>query len=221
MTKNNRIKLKISQRLSNHLIEGFIIFLSVFFAFWLTEYRESQKDAAALEISLKHITSEMNYNHYRIESIYEYHTDLLKEIDSLKKQNDSNWKQLDGSDLTNWKGLQTPLLRSAAYQTYLNSNIIDNVEFNLAQSITRIYYAQSIVERFDNSLIESVITTDSEEIMSLPRIRNLILNYLSTLPDVMLVYQRAKNDWLDEYGYDSDIKNNGLKKEVNRRINLN
>jgi hypothetical protein len=202
------------------LIEGFLIFLSVFFAFWLTGYRESQKDAAALEISLQHIASEMIYNHKRIEFIFEYHTNLLTEIDSLKKQNDSNWEQLDGSDLTNWKGLQTPLLRSSAYQTYLNSNIMDNVEFELAKSLTRVYYAQSITERLDNSFIESIIT-DSEGLTSLPRIRNLLRVYLSTLPDVMMEYQRAQKNWFDKYGYDIDIKNDRLKKEVNKRMNLN
>lgn len=217
MTKYKRIKLKISQRVSDHLIQGFLIFLSVFFAFWLTEYRESRKDAATLEVSIQHIASEMRHNHNRIEAIYEYHTNLLTEIDSLRKQSDSNWIQLDGNDLKNWKGLQTPLLRSAAYQTYLNSNIIDNVEFELANSLTRVYYAQSITERLDNSLIESIIT-DLEGLTSLPRLRNLIRLYLSTLPDVMMEYQRTKNYWLDKYGYDIDIKNDELQKEVNRRM---
>jgi hypothetical protein len=220
MTKYKRIKLNISQRVSDHLIQGFLIFLSVFFAFWLTEYRETQKDAATLEISIQYIASEMRYNHNRIESIFEYHTNLLTEIDSLRKLSDSNWMQLEGSDLTNWKGLQTPLLRSTAYQTYLNSNIIDNVEFEFAKSLTRVYYTQSIIERLDNSLLESIIT-DSEGLASLPRLRNLIRVYLSTLPEVMIEYQRAKKDWLDKYGYDINIKNDGLKKEVNRRINNN
>lgn len=220
MTKYKRIKLNISQRVSDHLIQGFLIFLSVFFAFWLTEYRETQKDAETLEISIQYIASEMRYNHNRIESIFEYHTNLLTEIDSLRKLSDSNWMQLDGSDLTNWKGLQTPLLRSTAYQTYLNSNIIDNAEFELAKSLTRVYYAQSIIERLDNSLIESIIT-DSEGLTSLPKLRNLIRVYLSILPEVMMEYQRAQKNWFDKYGYDIDIKNDRLKKEVNRRINLN
>jgi hypothetical protein len=220
MAKHKRINLNISQRLSDHLIQGFLIFLSVFFAFWLTEYRESQKDADTLEISLQYIASEMSYNHNRVESIFEYHTQLLLEIDSLRTDTDSNWMQMKGSDLENWKGLQIPLLRSTAYQTYLNSNIIDNVEFELAKSLTRVYYAQSITERLDNSLIESTIT-DSEGLMSLPRLRNLVLVYLSTLPEVMMEYQRCKKDWLDVYGYDMDIINDGLKKETNRRINAN
>lgn len=220
MAKNKKTKFNISQRVRDHLIQGLLIFLSVFFAFWLTEFRESQKESKTLEVSMQYIASEMRYNHNRVESIFEYHTNLLTEIDSLRKQSDSNWMQLDGSDLSTWNGLQTPLLRSTAYETYLNSNLIDNVEFELAESLTRIYYAQSITERLDNSLIESIIT-DSEDLMSLPRLRNLIRVYLSTLPEVMMEYQRAKIDWLDKYGYDFDIKNSGLEKEVDRRIGSN
>jgi hypothetical protein len=217
MSKRKTYKFNLSQRLSDHLIQGFIIFLSVFFAFWLTEFRESQKDSDTLEISLQYIASEISYNHNRIESIYDYHTQLLSEIDSLKIDRDSNWMQLNGSDLKNWKGLQIPLLRSMAYQTYLNSNIIDNVEFELAKSLTRVYYAQSIIERLDKSLIESTVT-DSNQLMSLPRLRNLVLVYLSTLPEVMMEYQRCKKDWLIKYGYDINVMNEDLKKEANRRI---
>lgn len=220
MAKHKRFKINISQRVSDHLIQGFLIFLSVFFAFWLTEYREAQKDSETLEVSIQYIASEMKYNHYRIETIYEYHTNLLTEIDSLRKQTDSNWTELDGSDLSSWKGLQTPLLRSTAYQTYLNSNLIDNVEFEFAKSLTRVYYAQSITERLDNSLLESVIT-DSEDLTSLPRLRNLLRIYLSTLPDVMMEYQRAKRYRLNDYGYDINIRNNELKNEVKRRMSDN
>lgn len=212
-----KIRLKISQRISDHIIEAVLIFTSVFFAFWLTEYRKSRNDEAILEVSLKHIASELRYNHKRIEFIYEYHTNLLTQIDSLEKQNDSNWKQLDGSNLKNWKGIQTPALRSTAYQTFLNSNTINKVEFNLAESLTRVYYAQSIIERLDNSLIQSAIT-DIDELMSLPRLKNITQVYLSTLPDVMIEYQSAKKNWLDKYGYDIDIKDDGLKKEVKRRL---
>ena len=218
MTK--KIRLKISQRISEHLIEAVLIFTSVFFAFWLTEYRKSRNDEATLEVSLKHIASELRYNHERVEFIYEYHTNLLTQIDSLEKQSDTNWKQLDGSDLKNWKGIQTPTLRSTAYQTFLNSNTIDNVEFNLAESLTSVYYAQSIIEHIDKSLIQSAIT-DVEGLMNLPRLRNMTRIYLSTLPDVMIEYQKAKKNWLDKYGYDIDIKKEGLKKEINRRLNLN
>jgi len=119
-----------------------------------------------------------------------------------------------------WKGLQIPLLRSTAYQTYLNSNLIDNVEFELAKSLTRVYDVQSITDRLDNSLVEHAIIA-SDEITNLPRLRNLLRTYLLNLPEVMTEYQRAQENVLSKYGYDVDINNNELNNEVNRRMKSN
>ncbi len=218
MTKDKKTRFKISQRISDHLIEAVLIFTSVFLAFWLTEFRESRNDAATLEISLQHITSEMKYNHKRVEAIYEYHTNLISEIDSLRNQNDSDWKKLNGFDLKNWQGIQIPLLHSTAYQTFLNSNIIDNVEFEFAKSLADIYNSQSIIEHLDNSMYE-VVTTDTE-LTALPKIRHLAEVYVGILPDVMMQYQLGKKKWLDKNGYDMDIENDNLKKAVEMRMSL-
>ena len=217
MKDSKRVTFKISQRISDHLIEAILIFTSVFFAFWLTEYRESRNEAATIEISLQHVASEMKYNHKRAESIFRYHTNLIKEIDSLRQQDETAWKKLSGEDLSSWKGLQMPMLRSTAYQTFLNSNIIDNVEFELAKSLADIYNSQSIVERFDNSFFE-VATTDTE-LSNLPKVRHLAKIYMGIIPELMSHYQLGKNRWFDKYGYDMEIENEKLKRIVDSRVN--
>lgn len=216
MIKNKRIKIKISQRFSDHLIEAILIFASVFLAFWLTEYRESRNDAATLEISLQHIASEMKYNHKRVEAIFEYQSNLITEIDSLRNQNDSDWEKLKGNDLVSWQGIQIPMLRSTAYQTFLNSNIIENVDFELAKSLADIYNSQSIIEHLDNSMFE-VVTTDTN-LTALPKVRHLAEIYTGILPDVMLQYQLGRKRWLDKFGYNMDIGNDNLKKIVDKRM---
>lgn len=210
-----RFKLKVNQRISNHLIEAILIFTSVFFAFWLTEYRESRDDASTLEISLQHIASEMKYNHKRVEIIFEYHSNLINEIDSLKLQRSSEWEKLKGSDLENWNGIQIPMLRSTAYQTFLNSNIIDNADFELAKSLADIYNSQSIIERLDNSFFE-IIAAD-KELTELPKVRHLAEVYVGILPDVIMHYQDGKEKWLVDFGYKMDIKNDDLRKNVDKR----
>jgi hypothetical protein len=214
--KNNNFKLKISSKISGHLIEAVLIFASVFFAFWLTEYRESKNDKASLDISLQHIASEMKYNHQRVEAIFEYHSSLIQEIDSIRENNESGWEQLNGEVLKNWNGIQIPLLRSTAYQTFLNSSIIDNAEFELAKALADIYNSQSIIERLDNSIFE-VVTTDNE-LSALPKLRHLAEVYVGILPDVMMYYQHGRKNWLAKYGYDMTIKSEKLQHTVNERI---
>jgi len=215
MTKNKKNGLKISKRISNHLIEAFLIFASVFFAFWLTEYRESRNNETALKISLQHIASEMKYNHKRVELIYEYQSNLILEIDSLRKQTNIDWEKLNGEDLTIWEGIQLPALRSTAYQTFLNSNISDNAEFQLVKSLADIYNTQSIIERLDNSIFEVVIA--DKQLTNLTKIRHLAEIYTGILPDVMMQYQFGKKNWFYKYGYDLEITNNKLKKIIDER----
>lgn len=216
MANDKRIRLKISQRIGDHLIEAILIFASVFFAFWLTEYRESRNEEATLKISLQHIASEMKYNHKRVESIYKYHTHLILEIDSLRNLNNSDWEKLHGNDLANWYGMQIPMLRSTAYQTFLNSNTINNAEFELAKSLADIYNTQSIIERLDNSFFE--IATTDKELTALPKVRHLAEIYVGVLPDIMMFYQQGKKNWLDKYGYNLDIENENLKNIVDKRM---
>lgn len=218
MVKKKKGRFK-TNRFRIHLIEGFFVFAGVLFAFLLTEYREARKDSKAVEVSLQHIASEISYNHYRIEYIFKYHTDLLSEIDSLEK-NDQDWEELKGDVLKSWEGLQTPLLRSASYQTFLNSNLTDKLDFELAESVNRIYYIQSISERLDKSFMESSLS-NLDRFISLSGLKNITQAYLSTLPDVMLEYQVAQEEWLDSYGYNNPIEKKELKKVVEGRRQYN
>ncbi len=211
MIKNG---LKINQKIINHIIEAFLIFASVFLAFWLTERRESTNNEKTLNISLQQIAAEMKYNHQRVESMYDYYSNLIREIDSLKTQTGVDWKKLNGEDLAIWNGIQLPALRSTAYQTFLNSNINDNAEFELVKALADIYNIQSVIERLDNSIFEIVIS--DKQITNLTKIRHIIELYIGTLPDIVMQYQYGKN-WLDKYGYDLKITNIKLKKVVDER----
>lgn len=216
MTKNKKNRSKIGQSISNHLIEAVLIFASVFLAFWLTEYRESRNKDETLKISLQHIASEMEYNHRRIESIFDYHTSLIQEIDSLKNQNTTDWEKLYGHDLNIWRGMQMPMLRSTAYQTFLTSGVNDKAKFELAKSLADIYNVQSIIERLDNSFFD--LATADRELTALPKVRHLARIYVSVMPDAIMLYQHKGKSWLSEYGYNMDIKNDKLKNIVEKRM---
>ena len=206
--------MKMSQRLIDHLIEAILIFASVFFAFWLTDYRESRNEAETLKISLQHIAAEMNYNHKRIEYVFENYSTLINEIDSLKNQQNIDWESLYGYELKSWHGMQTPMLRSTAYQTFLNSGINDKAEFELAKALADIYNMQTVIERLDNSFFE-IATTDSG-FTALPKVRHLTGIYSELLPGLMMFYQQGGKKWLQEYGYKLEITNERLQNTLDK-----
>ncbi len=209
-------KPKISEKLINYLIEAVMIFSSVFLAFWLTEVRETKKANQLLEVSLQHIASEMEYNHKRIESIFEYYVKMINAIDSLKKNSDINPENHYGYELNGWNGVQIPMLRSTAYQTFLNSGTIDNADFDMAKSFAGIYSVQSVIERLENSFYDIAATDNA--FTSLSKVRHLFGIYAQILPDVLTGYQIQGKKWLADYGYNLDISNEKLKEIVTSRM---
>ena len=203
-----KIRVKINPKIGHYLIEAILIFASVFFAFWLNDYRESRNEAETLKTSLQHIASEMAYNHKRIELVYNNYTVLIHEIDSLKDQDDSEWEKLYGNDLKSWNGMQTPMLRSTAYQTFLNSDISDKAEFELAKALADIYNMQTIIERLDDSFFE--IATSDRGFTALPKVRHLSGLYSELLPSLMMFYQEEGKKWLNEYGYNLEVTDGKL-----------
>jgi hypothetical protein len=175
------------------LIEAFMIFASVFLAFWLTEVRETRKANQLLEVSLQHIASEMEYNHKRIESIFEYYIKMSNEIDSIAKKSDVDLENRYGYELKGWKGVQIPMLRSTAYQTFLNSGAIDNADFDMSKSFAGIYNIQSVIERLENSFYD--IAATDRGFTSLPNVRHLFGLYAEILPDVIYAYQMQGKRW--------------------------
>ena len=127
----------------------------------------------------------------------------------LRKQENTDWEKLYGNDLKSWNGMQTPMLRSTAYQTFLNSGIIDKANFKLAKTLADIYNMQTIIERLDNSFFE--IATTDRGFTSLPKIRHLASIYSELLPGLMMYFQLEGKKWLQEYGYDLEITNAKLK----------
>ncbi len=216
MTKTGRVKFRMSSKIIDHFIEAILIFTSVFLAFWLTEYRESQKEEEMLDISLQHIASEIAYNHRRIESTFDYHSSLIKAIDGLKNETGTDWENLYGDDLEIWKGMQTPLLRSTAYQAFLNTGVSDKADFELAKLLADIYNFQSIIERLDNSFFE--IATTDRAFTALPKVRHLAGLYYDLLPSLVLFYQQGGKTVLKEYGYSLAIENDELKDIVDDQM---
>jgi len=209
---------KISQLIVNYLIEAILIFTSVFFAFWLTEVRETKKTTETLKKSLQHIGSEMEYNHKRIEYIYEYYTNILKQIDSLRNEPGVKLDETHGFELKNWMGVQIPMLQSTAYQTFLNSGATDAADFDMAKSFADIYNVQAVIEQLEKSFYD-IAATDMD-FTSLYKVKHTFGLYAEILPDLIFVYQTGGKKWLTEYGYNREIKNENIRKYVAQKIEI-
>lgn len=209
-------KIKFSQRFTDHLIQAFLIFTSVFLAFWLTEIREEQKTKEVVRAALENIASEMNHNHNRMVTTYLYHLEMIKQMDSLSTNHPENFKKYYGYQLKDWKGVQIPMLRSSAFQTLLNSGVIEDIPFDIIKSISNIYNSQSAIQRLDDSILEKIL--NDKGFTTLSDIRHAFGLYAEILPDIITAYTVFGKKHLESFGYNSDIEDELLKDIISSKV---
>lgn len=219
MKRLKDFRMNLSTRIIDHLIQAFLIFASVFLAFWLTENRESKKMESYLETSLSQIADELEFNHRQVERIFAYYSLLIHEIDSLGELPGINLEDHYGYELPHWRGIQTPMLRATAYQTFLNSGINEAAELGLVKSLADIYNVQSVIEKLNNSFFE--IATNDSGFTALSKVRHLTGIYVEILPEILTGYQYNAKPWLKVYGYDLEISNERLRQIIENRYGIN
>jgi hypothetical protein len=208
--------IKNRESILNHLIQGVIVFASVFLAFWLTEIRENSKSEKEVEIALKSIALELNYNHERIVYTFNYHYKMSQQIDSIANHNPDTFQELHGFQLKGWQGVQLPMLRSTAYKTITNSGLVSKLNFETQKALADIYSVQKLIEDADNSIIE--LTINDLEFTRLIKVRHLSSLYLDILPDVIGFYQNFGYPLLKDKGYSKQLDDGVLKSIVDEKI---
>lgn len=211
--------IKIRESILNHLIQGVIVFASVFLAFWLTEVRENSKSEKEVEIALKSIALELSYNHDRIVYTFNYHNNISKQIDSIANHNPDAFEELHGFHLKGWQGVQLPMLRSTAYKTITNSSLISKLNFETQKSLADIYSVQKLIEDADNSIIE--LTINDLEFTKNRKVRHLSSLYVDILPDVIGFYQKFGYPLLKDKGYSQQLDDGILKSIVDEKFGQN
>ncbi|MBU1014355.1 MAG: hypothetical protein KKG99_15250 [Bacteroidetes bacterium] len=208
--------IQIKESILNHLIQGVIVFASVFLAFWLTEIRENSKSEKEVEIALQSIALELSYNHDRIVHTFNYHYKISQQIDSIANHNPDSFEELHGFQIEGWQGIQLPMLRSTAYKTITNSGLVSKLNFETQKSLADIYSVQKLIEDADNSIIE--LTINDLEFTRLRKVRHLSSLYVNILPDVIGFYQKFGYTLLKEKGYTQQLDDGILKSIVDEKF---
>jgi len=205
----------MKSRIIDHLIQGVVVFASVFLAFWLTDIRTNKDVRHSVNQALENIASEMMYNHKRIEFTFDYYVDILTQIDSLQTCNPDYLASIPVDALTGWKGVQMPMLRSTAYQSMLNTGIAKNLHFETLNTLAFIYNLQSIIEKGDHSYIEKFII--DLHAFDLLKVQHYFKLYVEVLPDILACYQALGLKHLEKHGYNSKVESKLLSRIVEER----
>ena len=208
--------IQIKESILNHLIQGVIVFASVFLAFWLTEVRENNKSEKEVEIALKSIAIELSYNHDRIVYAFNIHYEKSQQIDSIANHYPDTFEELHDFQINGLQGVQLLMLRSTAYKTITNSGLISKLNFETQKSLADIYSVQKVIEDAENSIIE--LTINDLEFTRLRKVRHLSGLYIDILPDVIWFYQKLGYPLLKDKGYSKQLDDGILKKIVDKKF---
>ena len=211
--------IKIRESILNHLIQGIIVFASVFLAFWLTEVRDNINTEREVEIALKSIALELTHNQDRIVYAFNYHFKISQQIDSIANHNPDTFGELHGFQLEGWQGVQLPMLRSTAYRTITNSGLVSKLNFETQKSFADIYSVQKLIEDADNSIID--LTINDLEFTKLRKVRHLSSLYIDILPDVVGFYQKYGHPLLKDKGYSQQLDDGILKTITDEKFGQN
>ena len=209
--KNHRVRLRASNGLPSSLliiIEIFAIVIGVMLGFALNEWRENRNNAKIVENAMESVASEFRYNHVRMVESFEYYSFIVNHIDSLHQAGEPV-QEMYGWQIDGWRGAMPPMLRSSTYQMILTTGIFKDIPFETANALAFVYNLQSLLERLDDSAVQS-FSVDTG-FTALTNIRHLFNLYVEIIPSVIGSYQRIGLTILSDYGYDMELPEGQLK----------
>lgn len=187
-----KMNFSLSKRVADHLIQAFLIFASVFLAFWLSDYRQNQVDKKLTKNAIEAVINEIENNKAILErvspvlrkAIASTESFLENHLDTVSYFSD---QLLDLEDLR----FSEPITNDS--YAYLNQNNIA-VELNKRLMINRIYKQQEFVE---NAILEYIQFYKQRELFNQSKtIENYVIFF-----NLLMEMEGQINAIIREYGY--------------------
>lgn len=151
------IKLKLSERIVDHLIQAALIFLSVFMAFWLSDYQVRQEKMRVTEKAKAAILKEMKQNLNLLEQIMPLHIELISGKEEVLS-NLGTYKSFNISNLPGYNKGTTrssiPLSKSAL--SLINESSV-NIDIDTRMQINKTYETQIALEHATTKLFDDFL----------------------------------------------------------------
>jgi len=147
-----KIKLSISKRMFDHLIQAFLIFTSVLLAFWLTDNRQKQLESQQTKNAIKAVVNEVSNNKGVLERIMPTLENTINNTEFFLENSLDTVNVFNDYYLTNGKLRFNELLTFDSYKNLNQNNTF--VEIDKRLLINRIYQQQEYVMSSINELVE-------------------------------------------------------------------
>ncbi len=127
------------------IVEVVAIFLSVFLAFSLEQWREARRDRQTAEIAIEHITSEIMRNRAEVDTVRAVHAEYVEPVREMYNQ-----VTTDSSAFFWWfaaneyQNPRVPLLQRAAWDAAVASGVTKDFEYETLRHLSTLYNLQRV-----------------------------------------------------------------------------
>lgn len=143
-------KIRIRDRVADHLIQGVIVFASVLFALYINNFAGSQKLKKQKRIAMESIRQELQQNLALARAWNEQHITFRNNAERLLKTSPDSLPEKIINDhffslslLTEDKTLVADIMTSTAWEAAQSTGIVSEFNYSQAQELTKIYELQN------------------------------------------------------------------------------
>ncbi len=156
------------------------VMLGVYFAFVLSDYSEARKTANQFKEYKQLIKKEVSQNLDNINPTYEYHKSFKEDLIQIANHKDPYNHYLDYQ----MKGLRPGFVSSSAYQTGIQTGIIQEFDLDMIQQINNIYTYQSKYDDYNKSLLSGFINKELPQ--NSTEVKSIASNLIMSMNDIII-----------------------------------
>ena len=165
--------------MSNLLMQMVPVMIGVYLAFALNNFGEDQKLKSQQATFRVMLQNEIKENLNTVEKAYPYHQKLATDfVDILNSRN-----LKESFNAYELRGLKPGFVNRSAFDTGLQTGIIQEFDLNLVQKLNRLYAYQDNYKNYNETMINALISRKFPETES--EIKSAIISLNMSLKDVL------------------------------------
>ena len=154
------------------------IMIGVYLGFALNNFGESQKLNRKLDTYTEMLKNEISDNLDQVQGVQEYHVSLGEDFQKLLRSEDLTTAFREYT----FMGLKPGFVNNSAYNTGIQTGIIQEFPLEQIQSINRLYTLQNRYTTFNDNLISTFMSQKFPETES--EIRSMLISMVMNMNDI-------------------------------------
>jgi len=186
------MKKSTKQKIGELLFQVIPVMIGVFLGFLVSSWAESSKNEEKTELFLESLIAEIETNQTQIEKVYDYHV-MLK--DSVQYHVAQSYKKDENKSLRKpkfFKGIRMFPLMDSAYETGIQTGLINGLSLEQIQKINQVYTLQEFYNGYHDKMMAGFMSQDP-----LKDIDKMVRFLAISMTDVVLRERELKSQYIE------------------------